>query len=84
MTIAENRYVKARRKLKLNQREFWAPLRVTQSGGSRYETGRDVPEPVEVLFDIRYGNNNEKRRALASLGVKLPKNSRRHVGLEVA
>ena len=32
-----------RRKLGLNQQQFWSTLGVTQSGGSRYENGRHMP-----------------------------------------
>lgn len=32
-----------------NQTEFWSRFGVTQSGGSRYESGRDVPAPVAIL-----------------------------------
>ena len=35
-----------RKKLGLNQQEFWSCLGVTQSGGSRYESGRTMPKPV--------------------------------------
>jgi len=35
-----------RRTLNLNQSEFWAPFQTTQSGGSRYESGREIPDPV--------------------------------------
>ena len=38
----------------LNQMDFWAPLGVTQSGGSRYENGRSMPRPVEMLLEIVY------------------------------
>ena len=38
----------------LNQMNFWAPLGVTQSGGSRYEAGRTMPKPVELLLGIVY------------------------------
>lgn len=31
-----------RQKLGLNQAEFWGRISVTQSGGSRYESGRDM------------------------------------------
>ncbi|WP_425425591.1 helix-turn-helix domain-containing protein [Uliginosibacterium gangwonense] len=38
----------------LNQSAFWAPLGVTQSGGSRYEsTGRTIPTPVALLLVLR-------------------------------
>ena len=32
-----------RRRLRLNQQEFWSRIGVTQSGGSRYESGRGMP-----------------------------------------
>ena len=42
-------YRKVREALNLNQHDFWAPIGVTQSGGSRYESGRRVPKPAAVL-----------------------------------
>lgn len=33
-----------------NQSEFWHRFGVTQSGGSRYESGRSVPKPVRLLM----------------------------------
>ena len=44
-----------RRKCVMNQSEFWARFMTTQSGGSRYESGRDIPEPVQVLLNIAFG-----------------------------
>ena len=41
-----------RHKLGLNQQEFWGKLGVTQSGGSRYESGRNMPRPVRELLRI--------------------------------
>ncbi|OGA07721.1 MAG: transcriptional regulator [Betaproteobacteria bacterium RIFCSPLOWO2_02_64_14] len=41
-----------RRKLRLNQSEFWSKVGVTQSGGSRYETGRRIPRPVRELVRL--------------------------------
>ena len=38
-----------RRKLGLNQQQFWSKIGVTQSGGSRYESGRNMPRPVREL-----------------------------------
>lgn len=35
------------------QGEFWPLLGVTQSAGSRYESGREVPKPVAMLAAIR-------------------------------
>lgn len=46
-----------RRKLHLNQSEFWTPFQTTQSGGSRYESGRDIPGPVQVLLNIAFGTD---------------------------
>lgn len=41
-----------RRQLGLNQQQFWTPIGVTQSGGSRYETGRNMPKPVRELLRL--------------------------------
>lgn len=41
-----------RRNLGLNQSEFWGRLGVTQSAGSRYESGRRMPKPVMELLRI--------------------------------
>ena len=41
-----------RRKLGMNQSEFWSQLGVTQSGGSRYESGRNIPRPVQALLRL--------------------------------
>ena len=41
-----------RKKLGLNQIEFWGQVGVTQSGGSRYEAGRTMPKPVRELVRL--------------------------------
>jgi len=41
-----------RRKLGLNQSQFWSKIGVTQSGGSRYESGRNMPRPVQTLLNL--------------------------------
>ena len=41
-----------RRRLGLNQEQFWTQIVVTQSGGSRYESGRDMPKPVRELLRL--------------------------------
>ena len=41
-----------RRRLRLNQQEFWSRVGVTQSGGSRYENGRSIPRPVRELLRL--------------------------------
>ena len=43
-----------RKRLHLNQSEFWARLGVTQSGGCRYERGRPIPRPVQRLYYLTY------------------------------
>ena len=41
-----------RKKLGLNQQQFWSRVGVTQSGGSRYESGRNMPRPVRELLRL--------------------------------
>ena len=41
-----------RQRLGLNQQQFWSAVGVTQSGGSRYESGRDMPKPVTELVRL--------------------------------
>jgi len=43
-----------RKKLGLNQLDFWSQIGVTQSGGSRYESGRSMPKPVRELLRLVY------------------------------
>lgn len=39
-----------RQKEGVNQRDFWKRYGVTQSGGSRYESGRNIPKPLAILL----------------------------------
>lgn len=41
-----------RSKLGLTQGEFWAPVGVSQSGGSRYEAGRKLPASISTLLHL--------------------------------
>ena len=41
-----------RQRLRMNQQEFWTRVGVTQSGGSRYESGRSMPRPVRELLRL--------------------------------
>jgi transcriptional regulator with XRE-family HTH domain len=44
-----------REKSGLNQTEFWERIGITQSGGSRYESGdRQMPQPVLTLLRAIY------------------------------
>ncbi len=36
----------------MNQERFWSQVGVTQSGGSRYESGRSMPKPVRELLRL--------------------------------
>lgn len=42
-----------RKKEGLNQGRFWSRFGVTQSGGSRYESGRHIPLPTSMLLWLR-------------------------------
>ena len=49
----------------LTQEEFWARVGITQSGGSRYETGaRQLPESISLLLLLAYGSEAEKQSVL--------------------
>lgn len=37
----------------MNQTGFWKRFGVTQSGGSRYESGRSMPTPLKVLMQAQ-------------------------------
>lgn len=55
-----------REKLALNQTAFWSPIGVTQSGASRYESGRSIPLPTRNAIAFIYDAELAKhRRAIA-------------------
>ncbi|MCB4361426.1 hypothetical protein KIG99_17165 [Quatrionicoccus australiensis] len=43
----------------MSQHEFWARVSVTQSGGSHYEAGRDIPKSVQYLLQIAFGSEKQ-------------------------
>ena len=49
-----------RRKLGISQAKFWRRLGVTQSCGSRYETGRAIPHSIYLLMALAYDANPER------------------------
>lgn len=55
-SVSGNAVFSLRKKHSLNQHDFWSRISVTQSGGSRYETGRNIPKPVQHLITIAYGD----------------------------
>lgn len=55
-----------RKKLGINQGDFWKRFGVTQSGGSRYESGRNIPKPLAILLWLhRSGKITDKDLAEA-------------------
>lgn len=42
------------------QHKFWRKLGVSQACGSRYEGGRDMPEPVELLISLIYAPTSDE------------------------
>lgn len=59
-----------RAKLKMTQGEFWSRVAVTQSGGSRYESGRPIPAPVQKLLTLAYGKPNVAVKVFDDLRAK--------------
>lgn len=56
-----------RQKLNLNQTSFWSRVGIGQSGGSRYESGRNIPRPVQMLLRITYGTKAQADKQLSAL-----------------
>lgn len=56
-----------RQKNTMNQTEFWSRIGVTQSGGSRYESGRNIPVPVQRLLLIAYGTEKQAQKVIDDL-----------------
>lgn len=42
------------------QHKFWRKVGVSQACGSRYEAGRVMPEPVELLISVVYAPTTEE------------------------
>ena len=56
-----------RTRRRLNQTEFWRRVGVSQSGGSRYESGRAIPRSVQMLLRIAYGTEKQAEAAVERL-----------------
>jgi len=54
-----------------NQSQFWNPIGVTQSGSSRYEAGRDIPRPTQLLLVLKVGTKKERLAVLETCGIDL-------------
>ena len=59
--------VATRQKLGINQTKFWSRVGVTQSGGSRYESGRKIPKPIQHLIVIAYGTSTQAQTVIDQL-----------------
>lgn len=46
--------LKKRLELGLTQHQFWGAVSVSQTCGSRYESGRAMPKPVMTLLKLAY------------------------------
>lgn len=67
--------VKALRKAaKLNQGEFWGRFGVTQSGGSRYESGRDIPDAMNILLNIAFQPAERSAAVVGEIRFSEPRN----------
>ena len=56
-----------RQKLNVNQSEFWSRVGIGQSAGSRYESGRNIPRPVQMLLRIAYGTKAQSAKQVEAL-----------------
>ena len=56
-----------RKKLNVNQSEFWSRVGIGQSAGSRYESGRNIPRPVQMLLRIAYGTKTQAAKQMEAL-----------------
>lgn len=56
-----------RQSLGIIQTTFWKGLHTTQSGGSRYESGRKIPAQVRALILLVYGSEQHARQQLEAL-----------------
>ena len=60
--------VRALRKLTgMTQTQFWTRVMVTQSGGHRYESGRDIPSCVQAMLKLVFGTQKQAEALLARL-----------------
>ena len=56
-----------RQRAGLNQTQFWSRVGIGQSAGSRYESGRNIPRPVQMLLRIAYGTTAQSARQIRAL-----------------
>ena len=56
-----------RQKAGTNQSVFWSRVGIGQSAGSRYESGRNIPRPVQMLLRIAYGTKAQAAKQVEAL-----------------
>ena len=56
-----------RQKAGTNQSVFWSRVGIRQSAGSRYESGRNIPRPVQMLLRIAYGTKAQSAKQVEAL-----------------
>jgi len=56
-----------RKKTGLNQSAFWSRVGSGQSAGSRYESGRNIPRPVQMLLRIAFGTKAQAAKQVEAL-----------------
>jgi len=66
-TLTPAKLKKLRKSMHMSQAEFWTRIGITQSGGSRYEAGRNIPSPAQLLIRLAYGNDAESRTIMERL-----------------
>lgn len=77
--------ISAKRKLTgLNQAEFWRAFGVSQPGGCRYESGREIPEPVQRLLNLVFGSDARSQALLEKLRAIADKPKRKRVVIHAA
>lgn len=66
-TYSADEVIAMRKKSGITQTEFWSPIGVTQSGGSRFESGRKIPNPVQRLLAIAYGTDKQSADVVTAI-----------------
>lgn len=56
-----------RKRTGLPQWQFWGAVTISQPGGFRYETGREMPNQIPLLLCLVFGSDEQAHSLLASL-----------------
>ena len=62
-----------RKERRLSQADFWVPLGITQSTGSRFESGREIPGPIQILLNLALRREDKATTIVVSLRAALGK-----------